>query len=257
MKQSYIEAFELEDERNILANNNLISEFIETYSKKSLEIPNLNSGSKWDKLNKVNIDKISNPMAYYRINTIHNFIFYDKHNIKLMDIGFGQGALEDRLNKSNKCSELWGIDISKDSVLDKQRKYPKWKFIIGDITKIKLPKMYFDYIIISEVLEHINPSRVLSVLTKIHTSLKKGGYIIVSVPLNEGLEEMINKGVNPNAHVRIYTPSIIKLELAITGYKVEKSVEIYAFHYFYHLKSLIAKLFYKKPNNIIILAQKI
>ena len=33
---------------------------------------------------------------------------------------------------------------------------------------------------------------------------------------------MINKGVNPNAHVRIYTPSIIKLELAITGYKVEK-----------------------------------
>ena len=60
-----------------------------------------------------------------------------------MDIGFKAGALEDRLNKSNKCSELWGIDISKDSVLDKQRKYPKWKFIIGDITKIKLPKNVF------------------------------------------------------------------------------------------------------------------
>jgi len=257
MEQEYIKAFKLECERDRLAKNNLLNELSDTYSGGIPEIPNLNSGVKWDKLNRVNIDEFTNPMAYHRVNIVHDFIVYDKDRYKLLDIGFGQGALEEKLNKSNKCSELWGIDISKESVSDKKREYPSWKFIVGDIMKVNLPKKYFDYVVILEVLEHIDPSKILIVLSKINASLKNGGYIIVSVPLNEGLEEMINKGINPNAHVRAYTSNIIKSELKMTGYRIEKFVYLYAFHFLYGLKSMFAKYFFKKPNNIVLLAQKI
>lgn len=257
MEQKYIKAFELEYERDKLAKNNLLIELVDTYRKGIPEIPNLNFGNKWDELNRVNIDKFTNPMAYHRINIAHDFIPFDKYRHKLLDIGFGQGALEEKLHKSNKCSELWGIDISKKSVSDKKIKYPKWKFIIGDITKVNLPKNYFDYIVVLEVLEHINPSKILTVLSKIHASLKDGGHIIISVPLNEGLEEMISKGINTNAHVRAYTSNIVKSELKITEYKIEKSIDLYAFHSLYWLKSIFAKYFFKKPNNIILFAQKI
>lgn len=257
MKQGYIKAFELEYERDRLAKNKLLDEFISTYKRGTPEFPNLNSGEKWDELNKTDIDMFTNPMAYHRINIVHNFIALNAEKYKLLDIGFGQGALEEKLNRSFKDCELWGIDISKESVSDKRRKYPNWKFIVGDITKVNLPKKYFDYIVVLEVLEHINPSKILTVLSKIHASLKNGGHIITSVPLNEGLEEMISKGINPNAHVRTYTPNIIKSELKITGYKIEKFIELYAFHFLYRLKSIFAKCFLKKPNNIIILARKI
>jgi len=79
------------------------------------------------------------------------------------------------------------------------------------------------------------------------------------VPLNEGLEAMISKGKNPNAHVRIYTPELIKAELEINGFKILKVKKLFAFHNLYKLKTFIAKYLLRKKshyNNIIIFAQK-
>ncbi len=70
---------------------------------------------------------------------------------------------------------------------------------------------------------------------------------------------MISRGENPNAHVRIYTPDLIKAELRIAGFKILKEKRLYAFHNFYGLKTLIAKHLLPRKfnqNNIIVLAQK-
>ncbi len=124
---------------------------------------------------------------------------------------------------------------------------------------MKLPSDHFDYAIAIEVLEHIPPCNTLQALSEIKRVMKPGGYLIASVPLNEGLEEMITRGENPNAHVRVYTPDLIEGELRIAGFTIQDEKQLIAFHKWYGVKTILAKyvMFRKfKPNNIIILAQK-
>ena len=78
------------------------------------------------------------------------------------------------------------------------------------------------------------------------------------MPLNEGLEEMIKQGKNPNAHVRIYTPDLIRAEIEIAGFKILKQKLLFAFNKYYLLKSFLVKFLpgFRQPNGIIIIAQK-
>ena len=235
MKQRIIEAFELEYFRDGLARKGKLREFKNTYKKGNPEIPNINSGEMGDHLNEdINIQ--DNPMAYDRIKSLVNYIKGDEINI--LDYGFGQGAIEAELYKTKEHVNLVGIDISQKSVSKAKLKYKKWKFIkISPTNNFILPIDSFDYILCSEVLEHISPSITFSLLSMFRKSLKRNGFLLISIPLNEGLENMINIGKNPNAHTRLYTPEIISKELMITGFKIMKSEFLYAFHKYYYLKN--------------------
>ena len=97
-------------------------------------------------------------------------------------------------------------------------------------------------------------------MSKAKQLLKNGGVFIVSVPLNEGLEVMIKKGINPNAHVRVYTPAILKAELILSGFRIIKEKYLYAFHKNYRLKTFLANMLGflgKSPNNVIVIAEKL
>ena len=110
-----------------------------------------------------------------------------------------------------------------------------------------------------EVLEHILPSKIFIALNEIKRVLKGNGELIMSVPLNEGLEELIKRGVNPNGHVRIYTPELVFAELKISGFRVQKRKLLYAFRNLYTLKKTLQNTIMKKrwkPNNLIIFARK-
>ncbi len=249
-------AFSLEYLRDDLAKKRSLIEFKNTYRKRNPEISNTNSGKKWDKLN-TSILQENNPMAFDRINSLLKYI--DGKGLRILDYGFGQGALEEKLYRAGKCTSLVGIDISAESVKKAKNKFKKWNFFKGDVGEITDNKGLFDYIVCSEVLEHISPNKTFSLLERFYKSIKRNGYLLISVPINEGLEKMILKGENPNSHTRIYTPDIIKTELQIAGFKYIRSEYLYAFHNHYNLKKFLTKLFFqktKKPNIIIILSQK-
>lgn len=256
ISSNIVQAFELEYLRNRLAKDGKIKELLSTYIRNNPEIPNTNFGKKWDKLN-IDIDKQCNPMAFDRISSLAKYITGE--NLKILDFGFGQGALEEELYKTKSNSSLIGVDISPKSVDKARKKFKKWNFIVGGIEKLNKYKNYFDYIVCSEVLEHISPSNILSTLKQFYTSLKPDGYLLVSVPLNEGLEELIRNGVNPNSHTRIYTPEIIKAELKISGFNYLSSEFLFAFQRNYYIKKYIVRIFTNilfKPNVMIILSQK-
>jgi ubiquinone/menaquinone biosynthesis C-methylase UbiE len=251
-----VQAFELEYLRNRLAQNRNVNDFINTYNKNNPEIANTNSGNKWDKLN-VNIDKSKNPMAFDRINSLKKYI--SGKNLKILNFGFGQGALESELYKMKPLPSLIGIDISSKSVKKAQKKFKKWVFIVGGIERVKVYKNSFDYVVCSEVLEHISPRNTLATLRQFYKCLKPGGYLLVSVPLNEGLERLIENGFNPNSHTRIYTPDIIKMELKISGFNYLSSEFLFAFKKGYFFKKIIANFFiniFFKPNVMIVFSQK-
>ena len=252
--------FATEATRAELAKDRNFDELRKTYSASYPEIPDQNTPKKWDLLNVPNNPVITpNPMEKDRHKIVSGFI--KGENLKVIHIGFGSGNLEHTYFQSHSQATIkWhGIDISPASVKKVQREFPNGEFEIGDIVHMKLPSNHFDYAIASEVLEHIPQSNTLKALREVWRVLAIGGCFIISVPLNEGLEEMIARGENPNAHVRVYTPELIKAELQMTGFTILREKKLFAFHKWYKVKTILAKyVFFRKfkPNNIIILAKK-
>lgn len=259
LKQKNQRAIRVEKFRQKLAEKKNFSKLIKTYKKYYPELSNSNTGKKWDKLNNAIISEQTYPMAFDRVNLISKEIKGSK--IRVLDYGFGNGKLEELLwKRSSKNITLYGIDISPKSVQKATKHFPKWSFIKGSKEKLTFNNRYFDFITAMEVLEHINPSQVLSILKIFFRILKDNGKLIVSVPLNEQLEKMLQSGSNPNSHVRIYSPELIVAELKISGFRIIKMKYLYAFHNNYYLKSFITNLFPvfpRKPNNLIIVAEKI
>ena len=256
--------FELEKLRADLATRHKYSSLRKMYKKSYKEIKDLNSPGFWDNLNQTStILKTQNPIAWNRLNHVARLIPDSSKSV--LDIGFGSASLEDIVfeSKNKKDYNWFGIDISPKSVKYASQKYPFAKFNIGSIDKLNFKLNSFDCVIVLEVLEHISPSKTFSALSETKRVLKSKGYLIVSVPLNEGLKDMIKVGKNPNAHVRIYTPDLIKAELKITGFEIIKTKKLYAFHTHNQLKSLLSDFLnlvgirVRLPNNIILIARKI
>jgi len=107
-------------------------------------------------------------------------------------------------------------------------------------------------VLLLEVLEHIPFVKTFTVLQSVKNLLNKDGRFIISVPVYEDLEQKIREGRNFSHHVRRYTPEILRAELEIAGFIVEKVVTLYAFSSWYRVKSAIARLTgVRKPNVVI------
>ena len=252
--------FEVEKYRHELAVARRIKELKLTYGANLPEIKNLNTGQMWDKLNETtNNTFLSNPMAHDRIKTVVGYLGEIRDNFTILDIGFGPADFERCVDQSfGKKVNIVGLDISNSSIDRAKKEYPQWRFIQGSIEKRNVEDN-FDCVVALEVLEHVSPKYVFRVLNKIYRLLKNNGKFIVSVPLNERLEKLIKSGSNPNAHVRIYTKELVEAELRIARFQIIKHRFLYAFHTNYWIKSVAARLFGlgKKPNNVVLLAQKL
>lgn len=252
--------FDLEKRRHALAISKKIKDLRSTYMDKFPELKNENSGVIWDKLNsKSDYSCRTNPMAYERIRTAVGYVAKKKMGIKILDIGFGSADFEKMIyTKWSNNINLTGIDISEGSVVRARKSFPNWSFITGSTGGFKNILGNYDYIVALEVFEHISPSKIIGTLKTINRILRSDGKLIVSVPLNEGLEEMVKLGNNPNFHVRAYTKEILLTELEMGGFRILRYKPLYAFHKYYKIKSVISRISMigKKPNNLIVLAQK-
>lgn len=244
------EAFLVEKARQILASIRDLDSLRNTYNSEYAGIKNLNTSSFWNK--KLSEEAELNDqdgMTRDRVRTA--FRFLPRNMSRVLDVGAGRGFIEELL--SQKDIQIFGNDISGIAVGNLRKRF-KGEFRKESIFKMEYPKRYFNAVFALEVLEHIVPNKIFSVLKKIKGILKKNGYLIVSVPTNEGLENMKS---NPSGHVRIYTENLIRAELGIAGFKVIKTKTLYAFKNFYTLKKMSLKLFKNrwKPNNLVILAK--
>ncbi len=146
---------------------------------------------------------------------------------RVLDIGCATGCFAKELSKK-KC-EIWGMDDNGEAVKN-ATKYCK-KALVANVDiggNFKLPKKYFDYVILLDVIEHLlHPENVLSML-KPH--LKAGGKVIVSTPniahasirlmLLKGEFTYASLGIMDNTHVHFYTRSTFSDLLKTAGLRV-------------------------------------
>lgn len=249
-------AFDIEYKRTDLAKKGKYEKLEKEYKFENWGIKDLNTPTLWDRLNSESIGFGSDPMTFDRLETVLSFLKNKKSRV--LDIGFGSARLEKMASLRSQL-EMYGIDVSPHSVKLAKKILPEYKFTVGSIQKLNYRDYFFGYVVALDVLEHIKPNKIFDSLKEIHRVLKRRGKFIVSVPLNEGLEELLLNGKNPNAHLRIYSEELIKAELAISGFKILWSKNLYAFRNFYNFKTFIVKIllpFMRQPNNIIILAEK-
>ncbi len=247
--------FEVEDLRTKLAIKNRYDAFIKTYSAEYPEVKAENTNVFWNKKFKVPTTFSElDPMTKEKINTIISFLPNKK--IRILDLGIGQGYLEQKLQQIGKNYEIWGIDISKKAISQAKEKF-KGKFNIGNVLKIKnyYERNFFDVIVAIELIEHISPRKNFAFYKAIYSLLKPRGILILSTPLNEGLRYGIE---NLSSHVREYTEPILRAELKISKFKIVEKRYLFAFINFYRLKRVLSKIFRGRwgANNIVVVAKK-
>ena len=185
-------------------------------------------------------DKVAtsgNPVqVYWHANRFAKIISKIKinENTKILDIGCGPGTLLAKIKPVYKLAV--GIDFDEKQISFARKKFnnrKNIKWIYGDVTKLNI-KNKFDYIICSELIEHIEPSKADKLMTSINHLLSQDGKLILTTPNYRSLWPMTEWFVNRLGKVDYSKQHINKLNiesakrvLKKNGFKIEKLETFY------------------------------
>lgn len=186
-----------------------------------------------------------------------------KSLIKILDIGCGGGQLlEEFVKKSNIV--VYGVDISRNPLKIAREK--GYKCLLCNVENNNLPfkdKM-FNIIILNDLLEHIINPDIL--LTEVYRTLKDEGNLIICIPnISQPISWFIQIFLDlppiqsaryKSVHVRDYTLRILKIVLRLNGFKINQVVGTYLYPFDNKIGRLIARLFPRISEKIIIKCEK-
>ncbi len=244
--------FDTERLRKQYLKKNQLKQLKETYNNKFPEIENGNTPQFWD--SKFGDEQSETfPMARDRNSQIVSLLHSGS---SILNLGSGKGFLEALVWKkfANSVS-LTGTDFTKQSLARLSKKYPIYQFLQADLLKLPFKKNTFDDVCLIEVLEHISPRQTFAVLNEMYRVVRPGGRVFLSVPINEGLEEMMPH--NPNEHVRVYSEELLRYEVEAAGFSVEQIYRFSAFDKLYRVKKFANQLLQlRQPNNLLFVLRK-
>ena len=97
-----------------------------------------------------------------------------------LDVGCGEGNFIDYLTRQKAIGPVAAVDLNHDKLRLAQSQYPHFSYFCSDIKKMNFKDNSFDYVIASEVLEHI--PKPIEAIREIQRVAKTGAYFIFSVP---------------------------------------------------------------------------
>src|SRR5260221_3488978 len=117
-----------------------------------------------------------------------SFRFFDKNYLeylprdkkaRILDIGCGTGHFLSYVIVKG-YTEYLGVDISEDQVAHCKKYVTKKVMLITTLQKfLKDKKNYYDFILMNDVIEHLEKEEVIHDLSLINHSLKKNGTVII------------------------------------------------------------------------------
>lgn len=139
------------------------------------------------------INKYSNknPLHRFALNRFFDLIAAEIDRIRpdrILDFGSGEGFFIDELIKRNVVlHEYLGVDTRQNALKEAKLKHPQFSFVNADLLNCALDGEQFDFVIASQVLEHLpQPEKYLEILC----SLSKGS-LLLTVP-NEPWFRILN-----------------------------------------------------------------
>lgn len=120
--------------------------------------------------------------------SIKQFAGIANEDVSVLDAGSGFGQYTYRMHRMNSKWMIKGVDVKEEQIEDCSLFFAKIKasnvrFEYADLTKFSEPGLY-DMILSVDVMEHIEDD--ITVFKNFHTSLKKGGRLIISTPSDKG-----------------------------------------------------------------------
>jgi len=136
-----------------------------------------------------------------------------KSKQKILDIGCGDGVLLSLIAGGEK----YGLDLDQDG-LDYAQCKVKGKFICGSAEALPFGKNFFDVVMATEIIEHLeHPALMLGEIKRV---LKPGGRVIITTPIKPA------SGLTDKLHQQEFSPE----ELNILGKKYFRQVKIITSH---------------------------
>lgn len=98
----------------------------------------------------------------------------------VLDIGCGGGSLT-KLIAEKGAKYVIGLDASNNNLKNANKdKHKNQKFVVGDALSLPFKEEYFDKVLATEIIEHIDDnSKFVSEIARV---LKKGGYAVITTP---------------------------------------------------------------------------
>ncbi len=169
---------------------------------------------------------LDNYHHFRRMNIVTNFMKSLDKNLKVLDLGCGDGW---QTNIYGKFFDVTGLDISEVRIKRARNNFPDRKFITGDIYNLELKQKSFDVVLMSELIEHLEePERALR---QAYTVVKDSGYVVIDTPSRSNLTDMFLRllGRNPmwgltidKTHVAFYSQQEVVSLLEKSGFSLIK-----------------------------------
>lgn len=153
----------------------------------------------------------------------------------LLEIGFGDGFLLKRT--FNKGFKIFGIDISSENVKLTMENFEREgitsKLSVQSAEKMDFEDNFFDVVMASEVIEHLNESQLNKAFNEIHRVLRGAGIFIGTTPAYEKIESNLvicpycGKTFHRRGHFQSFNENKTKMILSEHGFKVLKVKRVF------------------------------
>lgn len=137
-------------------------------------------------------------------------------NLKILDIGCGTGETMTFLRSHIPGCVLYGVDVSADAIEYAKNRGHK-NIELAGAEKLPFPDNYFDYVLLLDVIEHIEDD--VSVLVEARRVLKPNGKVIITTP---SLQFIWSEHDTAQGHFRRYSKSQIHKIAEGSKLKVDK-----------------------------------
>ena len=158
------------------------------------------------------------------------------HGGKLIDLGCLDSEVPLMAKKKFPKAEIWALDFVKEVIDSYKEVYPEIMYVVGDVYKTTFPSNYFDYVVLGEVIEHLE--RPTDAIYEAFRILKKGGILALSTPLEE-IKELGAK--DKDRHLWSFNKEDIEEMLGVYGtVKIKIMKSQYLPIYKYNFPNIIA-----------------
>jgi SAM-dependent methyltransferase len=147
----------------------------------------------------------------------------DHKQAEVLDAGMGFGQYSFFMAKRNPSWKILAVDVKQDQINDCQQFFDKAgiknvDFKLADLTRFRTEER-FDLVLCVDVMEHILED--VEVFKNFHSSMKKGGMVLISTPSDQGGSDVSEEGESSfiEEHVRDgYNADEIKQKMLSAGF---------------------------------------